>query len=203
MDFEFDYYLISSAGVPNVPILMNHDELNSEDFDYDVVYDNSYVEVDFPIYLALNPPYPAKPNFNADLFQTPLAVYSQKIHDILIQFDIKNYQLIPGIIVDRTGEEHTGFWLEHIYNEIACIDTEKSECDYIAFGKTWGHFEKIVLNNELLKEVPLKDRLIIWPAETSEFMLYHKTIVDAIMAVKPINIKFIPVNEWYQGIQFR
>lgn len=195
MDSEFDYYLISSTGEPNVPILMNHDELNSEDFDYDVVYDNSYVEVDSPIYLALNPPYPAKPNFNADLFQTPLAVYSQKIHDVLIQFDIKKYQLLPGIIVDRKGEEHKGFWLEHIYNEIPCIDTEKSECDYIPFGKTWGHFEKIVLNNELLKETPLKDRLIIWPAETSEFMLYHKTIVDAIMEVKPINIKFIPIDE--------
>ena len=202
MNNEFEYYLIENAGVPSVPLLMNNDDMNPKGNRLSVVYRSTRVVVDSPIYLSINPPYPAKPNFDVDFLQHPFSVYSQKIHDVLIPLNIKDYNLLPCIIVDRKGEEYKEFWLEHIYNAIPCIDTEQSGCRYIAFGKTWGNFKKIVLKNELLEEIPLEDRLIFRPKETSEFMLYHRTIVNAIMAVKPINIKFIPVDKWYQGIQF-
>jgi hypothetical protein len=202
MNNEFEYYLIENAGVPSVPLLMNNDAMNPRGEGLITVYSSTYEKVDSPIYLSINPPCPAKPNFNVDFLQHPFSVYSQKIHDVLKPMNIKNYSLLPCIIADKRGEQHKDFWLEHIYNAIPCIDTEKSECRYISFGKTWGSFKKIVLKNELLKDIPPEERLIFRPAETSEFMLYHKSIVDAVMAVKPVNIKFIPVDEWYQGIQF-
>ncbi len=194
MENEFEYYRIIPSGGLSAPLLMNHDEMNPKGEGHNLSYSSKYEEVNSPIYLAINPPCPAKPNFNVDLLTTPHAVYSQKIHDVLMQFDIKDYQLFYSIIIDKKGEEHKDFWLEHVYNRIECIDTEKSECRYIPFGKTWGSFRKIVLKNELLKEIPLEERLIFRPEETYEFVLYHKTIVDAIMAAKPINIRFIPTE---------
>ena len=199
MDYEFDYYLIGEAGEPSVPLLKNNDEVDPKGTK--PISFKSPVELDSPIYLAINPPYPAKPNFNVDLLILPSAVYSQKIYDVLAPLNIKNYQLLPGIIVDRKGEEHKNFWLEHAYHRISCIDTEKSNGKFNSFTKMWRSFESIVLREELLKEVPLEERLIFRPMETRQFVLYHKSIVDAIMAVKPVNISFMPIVEWHEGVQ--
>jgi hypothetical protein len=38
--------------------------------------------------------------------------------------------------------------------------------------------------------------------EACKFILYHKSVVDIIMAVNPEGIVFTPVEEWYDGQQF-
>ncbi|MDR0438378.1 MAG: hypothetical protein LBH22_08795 [Bacteroidales bacterium] len=197
---EFDYYMIGSTGEPNVPLLMNND-------DYDVrgirfLSFDEHVDIDKPVYLALNPPVPPKPNLSVDYLTLPDAVFSQKIADALLPLNIEGYQLVPAIIVDKKREEHKNFWIGHAFTTFECFDKEESIYDICPFTEEWDDIEKLVMSNQLLEKTPLEKRLIFTSKETSRFIFYHKTIVDAIMSVNPLNIRFTSVENWFEGVQF-
>ena len=200
MEHNFDYYLINNTGEPNVPLLMCNDDINSRGTDF--IYLDEFAQIEKPVYLALNPPVPPKPNLNVDFLELPSAVFSQKVADVLLSMSIEGYQLVPAIIVDNKKNEHADFWIENAYTCLKCFDDEKSIYEMDDFTETWGEIEKIVFDKEALMKIPLKNRYIFRSEEASEFVFYHKTIVDAIMAAKPINIKFIPIEKWCQGVQF-
>lgn len=201
MENEFDYYLISNTGEPNVPLVMCNDDINSRGTDF--IYLDEFVQIEKPIYLALNPPVPPNPNLSVDYLQLPSAVFSQKIYNLLSSMNIFGYQLVPSVIVDNKGKEYEDFWIENAYTCFKCFDDEKSIYEVDDFTETWENIEKIVFDKEALKKRPLKDRYIFRSEEASEFVFYHKTIVDAIMAVNPINIRFTSIADWFEGIQFR
>ena len=76
------------------------------------------------------------------------------------------------------------------------------EIDDFADDGSWDNVEKIVLDKKALEKIPLNKRLVFVSKEHSRFELYHKTVVDFIMQVKPEGLFFIPVDKWYEGIQF-
>ncbi len=193
MENEFEYYLISNTGEPNVPLLMCNDEMNSRGTDF--IYLDEFAQIENPIYLALNPPVPPKPNLNVDYLQLPSAVFSQKVYNLLSSLNISGYQLVPAVIVDNKRKEYEGFWIENAYTCFKCFDDEESIYEIDDFTETWEQVEKLVLDREAIKKIPLKDRYIFRSEELCEFVLYHKTIVDAIMEVNPTGIRFIPVEE--------
>jgi hypothetical protein len=54
----------------------------------------------------------------------------------------------------------------------------------------------MVINEKEMEKVPLKERLMYVSKESSAYVFYHKSIVDAIMSVSPTGVQFIPVAEW-------
>jgi hypothetical protein len=80
---------------------------------------------------------------------------------------------------------------------MAFFDEEKTEYDYISeMTGAWQDIEKIVLDKEKLAAVPLEDRLVFVAKEDPAFILYHKSVVDIIMAANPEGVVFTPVEEW-------
>jgi len=197
---EFDYYLIYNTSEPNVPLLKNNDDADPEGTHF--TYRAEYAIIEKPVSLALNSPVPSKPNFEVDYYQLPSPVFSQKIYEALFPLNIHGYQLAPAIIVDKKGKEHKDFWIENAYTRIECFDKEKSIYTYSSFTKTWTNIEKIVIDKEALAKIPLNERLVFRPKETRQFLFYHKTVVDAIMATNPVNIKFVSIEDWFEGVSF-
>jgi len=75
--------------------------------------------------------------------------------------------------------------------EFKCVDLDKSENDD---GVLWG-LEKLVLDDALIATIPLQQRLIFKMAEDNTF-LFHKSVVERIMATNPINLTFIPSTQY-------
>ncbi|MDL2305080.1 hypothetical protein LJC72_07045 [Bacteroides sp. OttesenSCG-928-D19] len=200
MTTEFDYYLIEGDNNYMSPLLMNDDEVDSEG----TLFLNRMQKVDDGtiVHLVFNPPIPPKAQMTDYLFLTCRAVFSKKIYEVLKGVEIKDFQLVPAVIKDNKGEEFSDYWIAGVYREFAFLDKDKSEYADITSKGRWSGIEKMVIDQDLMSQVPLEERLIYVGKESSAYVFYHKSIVDAIMSVNPTGLVFVPVKEWYNGISY-
>ncbi len=194
MNNEFDYYLIESAPNCQSPLLMNDDEINSGGTMF--LRRMERVDTNKIIHLTFNPPFPPKPDMTDYLFLQCRAVFSKKIYDILKTVEIKAFQLVPALIKDPQGNEYSDYWIAGVYNEYAFLDKNNSKFSRIDSSGCWKMIKSMVIDQKLMSEVPLEERLIYVGKESSAYVYYHKSIVDLIMSVNPTGVKFIPVEEW-------
>lgn len=196
----FDYYLIESDGAFDSPLLVNDDDTNPGGTMF--LRRQKKVETETPVYLVYNPPIPQKPQMTDYLWLTNRAVFSQKIHDVLQHVPIKDFQLVPAVIKGKKDEEYTGYWIANIYREFAFLDKNASIYDSVTSKGRWSGIDKMVIDKELMSEVPLEDRLMYVGKESSAYVFYHKSIVDIIMSVNPTGVVFVPVEQWRNGISY-
>ncbi|MFW7523381.1 hypothetical protein ACODM8_04460 [Vibrio ostreicida] len=96
---------------------------------------------------------------------------------------------VPAFIKNSKG--HRDYLFINYLQELKCLDLDKSEYSYVnAFGGVTG-LEKIVIDEKFLAETPLDQRLIFMMEEAA-YILFHRTIVERIMATNPINTTFKP-----------
>ena len=191
---EFDYYLIASDNNYMSPLLMNDDSINSGGTMF--LRRMERVEEGTTIHLEFNPPIPPKPDMTDYLFLHCRAVFSKKVYDVLKDAAIKDFQFVPAIIKDTKGNEYADYWIAGIYREFAFLDEENTEFDGVTSDGCWNGIEKMVINQELMSAIPLKERLIYVSKEDPAHVFYHKSIVDLIMSTNPTGVKFISVEDW-------
>ena len=201
MEKDFDYYLIEADGSYQAPSLMVDDDNDTRGLFF--LARCKKLEDDNPSYLTFNPPYPKKPQMVDYHFCECRAVFSNKICDALKTKEIKNLQLVPAIIRDRKKVEYSNYYIANICQEYAFLDVEKSKGVIDEDDGKWIGIDSMVLEEEAVLKVPLEERQIFVSKESSAYVLYHKTIVDLIMSVNPIGLKFIPISEWYNGIAYK
>ncbi|GHU07153.1 hypothetical protein FACS1894151_01030 [Spirochaetia bacterium] len=136
-----------------------------------------------------------------DYHSSPKFIVSKKIFDVLDNMNVKGIQLIPAVIRGTKGETYENYRYIHITNYYSAIDKENSKCEWSNLGFVLS-FEKLVLNEDFLKTIPLEERLVFYLAEDGMEQLFHKSVVDAIMATNPEGVVFYNVKEWYEGQQF-
>jgi hypothetical protein len=198
---DFDYYLIESDGSFTSPLLMVDDENDP----YGTVYllRKEKVEDNRVTYLTFNPPIPRKPQMVDYLFTECRATFSKKIYEVLITKDIKGLQLVPAVIRGKKDEKYIDYWIANVYQEYAFLDPDKSDREgTINERGRWAMINSMVLDKELISKVPLEERLLFVTRESTGYVLYHKIIVDLIMSVNPVGLKFIPIDKWYNGISY-
>ncbi|MDN3610433.1 hypothetical protein ACFFUP_01865 [Vibrio ostreicida] len=96
---------------------------------------------------------------------------------------------VPAFIKNSKG--HRDYLFINYMQKLKCLDLDKSEYSYVdSFSKVAG-LEKIVIDEKFLAETPLNQRLI-FKMEEAAYILFHRTIVERIMATNPINTTFKP-----------
>lgn len=199
MENNVEYYFIAGTGMSDVPLLRNNDEINPRALRF--LSRQEAVEIGEPVYLCYNSPIPKEPRM-VDYHSLPSSVFSQKIIDVLTTMGIEGTQFVPAIVSGLNGEEYRDYYIVHCYARKEVFDKERSVYEYDEDDGYWDDIEKLFLDVDLLSKIPLSQRLIFKPKETTRFELYHQSVVDAIMAVNPEGVQFIPVDGWYEGIQF-
>ena len=194
---EFEYYFIESSGIADVPLLRNDDDIDPDALDF--LLKKEYANIEKPVQLCFNSPIPKNPRM-VDYHSLPDTVFSEKIYDVLSPMNIEGVQFVPAIINGKDGESYENYWVVNAYTRIECFDKEKSI--YEVRRNRWKKIEKVYLDKNLLSEIPVNKRLIFKPIETGRFELYHKSIVDAIMAVNSEGIRFVKVEDWFEGVAF-
>jgi hypothetical protein len=154
----------------------------------------------------LGDPIPKKIEW-VDFHKAPKPVISPLLASTLTPLDIYGIQLIPAKVrnpKDPFSELHD-YWFLHVWNRIACIDKSQSELEYLDENEPDGmifSIDKFVLNEDTLSRFELRKRLVFELAEKTSVLLVHQSIKDAIEAVKPKGIRFIPATTWNSDSTF-
>lgn len=195
---QFEYYLIGSDKTSSIPLLMPDDNQDTM-----MLHGREPIKVlRKPMELCFRPPVPAKPRM-VDFHELPSSVFSRKIYDVLQPMNIYGLQLLPAIVRGKKDERYEGYWVAYVYNRITCLDMEHSKYETSKIDGKIKNILQFFLDKEKLAEIPLEKRLVFLLAEGMSRRIYHKSIVDAVMSVNPVGIKFYPIQEWHEGLQFK
>ncbi|GHU05796.1 hypothetical protein FACS1894158_09870 [Betaproteobacteria bacterium] len=196
METEFDYYLIYATGTPNSPAVIFDDET-----DEDEVMVEEPIDIEL-ITMKFWEPYPKNPVM-VDFHDNGVrGVLSKKIYETLSPMKIKGIQLIPATIFDpKNKNTYNDYYFLHIHNYLNCLDMNKAVCRISTVG-TVRNIEKMVLDEKVLSKIPLEERLVFRLGELFTEQLFHKSIVDAIMAVNPQGLRFVKVEDFNSGSAF-
>ena len=190
-----DYFVIESGGSNNYPLL-------EWDQKAGMFRKGKPVTVTEPIKLRLGAPVPAQPEM-VDYHELPEPVVGKRIKNLLEPMDIFGIQLIPARI--PVENEIYNYWLLHVFNEIICVDREKSILEIDEDDGGILDIAQLVLDEKILQEIPLEKRLIFVLRESTSTYLFHRSIKDAIMALDPApkGVQFFCANVWGSGAVFR
>jgi len=196
-----EYFVIESGGSNNYPLL---EWADGEDL-YGPLARSAAKGVPLPIdrslKLRLGAPVPAKPEM-VDYHELPEPVVGERIKNLLEAMAIYGTQLIPANI--PVEDEIYHYWLLHVFNEISCLDKDKSICAYSKRGRVID-IKKLVLDENILQEIPLEKRLIFVLRESTSTYLFHRSIKEAIMSLDPApkGIQFFCADSWGSDAVFR
>ena len=130
-------------------------------------------------------------------------VISEKTHNAIALFDIPTIQMVAAKLMHKAKKQISNNWSYlNMYTNINCLDKSNSECDIDDFDGSVSDISKIVLDSDALSVVPLKERLIFNLGEMDTHRLFHRSVVDAIMATEPTGIRFVKVEDYHTGSAF-
>lgn len=194
-NYNEEYYYLEPNGI-NYPALdfagPNQIKNKFKFFKEDAI-DESVIELQF------SAPIPRKPKM-ADLHSMASnRVISRRLRDLLISLNLKDVQFIPAVITDKNGDLIEDYFIIHIHNIIKCADMEKSiyedDNDEDAVKLVYD-FEKLVLDNKRLDKIPLEERLVFFVDESDLRRLYHRTVAEKILSLKPTGVAFYQLSSY-------
>ena len=196
MSYDNQYYILERENNDNFPLLDWDDERNPTDGGE--LADVEPIILNEPVNLILGEPIPAIPEL-VDYHYMPPNVFSDKVADVLNSMQLHKTQLFKSRI-NHNGKIISGYQIFHIYNEIQCMHMERS----IYKQRTSSYaVEKLSLDEEILGEIDEALRLVFRLEEKSSKELYHEKVVNEIMKVNPVGLRFIRLDEWDIGSAFR
>lgn len=143
------------------------------------------IEYTKKIQLKFREPIPQKPQMaDYNPFTTPSPVLSEKLKKVIEDMQVKDIQFVPVLIRDKKDEFIEGFHAIKVCNSISCANMDLSDYASSEPGEV-DHFNKLVLDNEKLDNIPLEDRLIFAVEEEITTVLYHISVVEKMLNAAP------------------
>lgn len=190
---QTDYFVIMRAGPSSYPLL-EWDELRLG------FARPAPVNITTPIKLRLGAPVPRAPVM-VDYHSLPTPVVSERIKDVLEPLDLFGLQLVPADVKVKPDDVRR-YWLLHVFNRIGCIDRQRSVCKFYSEGDALS-INKLVLDEEVLQEIPLERRNVFRLAEATSTHIFHESVVERVLALQPEGVRFIRVDQWSDSAGFK
>ena len=137
-----------------------------------------------------------------DYHGMPDAIISEKIKNILDKDNIKDIQLVSSTITAPNNERFEKYYLFHIFNQIECLDHNNSDIDFDDDLGIADNITSFMLDEKKLQSIKLEDRLVFIVKEFPILKIIHKTIKEKILSTSPKGVRFIPIKEWNDDINF-
>lgn len=154
-----------------------------------------------PVRLKLGEPVPPKPRM-VDHHGLPMPVVSPRLKECMESLGLHGVQWVPAEV--RVGDTVLCYWLAHMWRRLACLDRERSVIERSDSGLLLLGIDKLVLDEKVLREIPLEERLA-FRLEEAVVHVFHRTVVDRVMSLTPPpeGLRFIPVPDWSDSSGFR
>ncbi|WP_108947303.1 hypothetical protein [Shewanella halifaxensis] len=133
-----------------------------------------------------------------EYFSVPAVAFSKRIVEEAGLRHIYGVNLVPTIVEDRK-QQYEFYYLNLMVNKISCMDKQLSKYRWDDEYQEVNAIKSLVLDDNKLKKIPLQKRLIFVMAE-DDITLYHQTIVDRIMATKPVGLNFVSPDAFRFGM---
>jgi hypothetical protein len=129
----------------------------------------------------------------ADFLSGPLDFVRKRIADVMQSLNMEGVRFIPTKLTFPKGEIMEDYICINVEdNTYVAMDKEKSDFSY-KHRSYW--INKIVLDREILKDIPLNKRLGFRLREEPGEYLYHKSVVEAILALEPTGVYFENIED--------
>ncbi|MEI8595781.1 imm11 family protein [Photobacterium sp. Hal280] len=134
-----------------------------------------------------------------DYHETAEQLVSEKFRKVLDPFHLPGVDFYQTNIVngDKIWSEH---YYMHIWNHHQAIDKKRSEISGTYVGDRFTLL-KLSLDEEVLDQVPLEQRLVFRLREDPTF-LFHESVVAALSAADLSGLGFRRVDDWSIGSAF-
>ncbi|MCP3136790.1 imm11 family protein [Pyxidicoccus xibeiensis] len=153
-----------------------------------------------PVRLRLGKPIPRNPVM-VDHHELPEPVFSPRLKEALEPLDVYGVQFVQADVKVKP-EDVRRYWIVHVYNWIACVDRTRSVLSLYDDGSVLG-VKKLVLDEQVLQEIPLERRRIFCLAEAISTHVFHQSIVEKVLALQPEGLRFIRVDKWSDSAAFQ
>jgi len=155
---------------------------------------------DYKYDINLAKPVPAKPEF-VDFHMYDLE------HSVSTKF-VEEFEGFPGIqfLQGTHGEVIEELKLDYYYIHylcaIKCMDLEKSEALISRVDGRIKEYEKLILDNKILDNIPEEQRLIFWLWEDPMTCIVHQKFVDKYNASDLKGARFVPIEQYNEESTF-
>lgn len=153
-----------------------------------------------PVGVKISDPKPKQPVWG-DYHGGSLRLVFSRLRDVLVRLDLPGLQLVPATLDD--GAKKREAWVLHVWREIQALDRKQSDCDYSEDGDMVTEARRIVLSAPALQGTAVRERSIFVLAELTSLCLVHREVRDALQAVAPVGLRFIPLAQWDSQVDFR
>jgi hypothetical protein len=210
-DFEDEYYLLYPYDIENYPLIYedchrvtcsraNYKKCEKVP-DCPAYYRKTEkIENPQPFILDFYTVFTKKPVIYADCYMAlslirSSFVVSPKLYGILRDMDIYGIQFIPVTLLEDNVVKYADFIYAHTYNFLPVLSVKDSRFQTYHGMVSRNNLLKIRFNNKKLGKIILGNRLIFrFPLERSYF-IFHVSLVEKIMSVKPIGFRFIKISD--------
>lgn len=133
-------------------------------------------------------------------------VVAERVWKVLEKLNLYGMDLHAAQVLTRKKENLPGYKLVHVWNDIPCIDRERSQARWTPY--TENRIDEpfaLRLDREVMANIPLERRLIFCPVENCSWVVFHRSVVEKLMAIRPTGIMFAPfatANEHWYGQVF-
>jgi hypothetical protein len=161
------------------------------------------VSVAHPVRLRLGKPIPRDPEM-VDHHSLPQPVFSTRIAEVLEPLDLFGVQLVPADVKVKECDVRR-YWVLHVYNEISCVDRQRSVLSIDDDdGRVLG-IDSLVLDERVLERIPQEQRLLFVLEESISTCVFHRSVVERILALTPPpeGVRFIRVDRWNDSAGFQ
>lgn len=186
-DSDADYFIFRRDGDDTYPLLGFRSGADN------TLRDRKPVAHGRILQLVLADPVPRFPVMGDFLVLSAEPVVSQRVCDLLAGLNIRGVQLVPAEIAGKGRQLFRGYYAMRVYNRIGAVDRRCAVCDH-RYGMLF--VLRISLDRRALGRIPLRQRLVFVLEESPDCMLFHRSVVDKIMAIKPTGARFIPVYKY-------
>jgi len=129
---------------------------------------------------------------------------NEQIKEKLENFDILNFQLYPGVIIDDHGNYHERYWFFNMFNKFTALDLARSVIDDFDPDDYDHDVIKYYLSDDILDAIPEEQRLIFKEGKSdADPTIVHQRIVDIFNEAGVTTARFIKISEYEFGKQFR
>jgi hypothetical protein len=129
----------------------------------------------------------------ADYLSGPYDFVRKRIAEVMQSLDMEGVRFIPTRLTFGKGEVVEDYICVNVKdNTYVAMDREKSDFTY-KHRSYWVN--KMVLDRKILQEIPLNKRLGFRLREAPGYYLYHKSVVDAVLALEPTGVYFENIEE--------
>ncbi|WP_128330635.1 hypothetical protein [Apibacter sp. HY039] len=128
----------------------------------------------------------------ADFLSGPELFFTEKVCEVIKSFTLPYVKFIATELTTQKGACIEDYFCLLTDNKYEVMDKEKSLYEK---PRLVYFIKKFVLNKSLLVEIPLQNRLIFKPRESLLKILFHESIVKAVMEVNPTGIEFVNIEK--------